>query len=171
MQSRRDVQRAQTRWSRAKTIRNVLIVIIVVVLLLWGGFAIANHPKKVAEKQAVSLAKKYGHLKSTSAFYIYNRDQTYYTVAGKNKKKQKLLVLVSQKGNIRVEKQADGLTAAEAKAKVRADEKPKKILKVALGVFNDKVVWEVTYRNQKGNLCYDLINFKNGKYVQQINNL
>lgn len=39
------------------------------------------------------------------------------------------------------------------------------------GIFNDKVVWEVTYLNSKGNLCYDLINFKTGSYVQQINNL
>ena len=53
----------------------------------------------------------------------------------------------------------------------KSNRNPREILKVAPGVFNDKAVWEVTYRNQKGNLCYDLINFKTGQYVQNINNL
>ena len=64
-----------------------------------------------------------------------------------------------------------GITAARARAMTKSNRNPREILKVAPGIFNDKTVWEVTYRNQKGNLCYDLINFKTGQYVQNINNL
>ena len=74
-------------------------------------------------------------------------------------------------GSVRIVKQSKGLTKQQALAQVKSNEHPKKVLKAVPGIFNDKVVWEVTYLNQKGNLCYDLINFKTGSFVQQINNL
>ena len=81
------------------------------------------------------------------------------------------MVVSQHGGNVRVLKQSSGLTAQQVIQQVRQDHHPQKVLKAAPGVFNDKVVWEVTYRNQKGQLCYDLINFKTGKVVQTINNL
>ena len=172
MQSRRDVQRQQSRRSFKKTVRNIVVTLLLVILVTWSVYAVANHPRAAAQKQATAMAKKYAGLKSTSGFYIYNRDQTYYTVAGKNAKGQTILVVVPQKGgDIRVLKQSAGLTASQAKSEVKTADNPKRVLKVAMGIFNNKPVWEVTYLNQKGNLCYDLISFTSGKSIQQINNL
>lgn len=83
MQSRRDVQRQQSRRLFKKTVRNIVVTLLLVILVTWSVYAIANHPRAAAQKQATAMAKKYAGLKSTSGFYIYNRDQTYYTVAGK----------------------------------------------------------------------------------------
>lgn len=172
MQSRRDVQRQQSRSSLKRTVRSIVVAVLVVVLVTWSVYAIANHPRAVAQKQATTMAKKYAGLRSASGFYIYNRDWTYYTVAGKNAKGQAILVIVPQKGgDIRILKQAAGLTASQAQNEVKTASHPKKVLKVAMGIFNNKPVWEVTYLNQKGNLCYDLISFTSGKSIQQINNL
>lgn len=138
----------------------------------WSIYAVGNHPKAEAERQATTIAKRYANLKTRTDFYIYNRENTYYTVAGKNNKGQRILVIVPQKnGSVRVVKQSTGLTEQQALAQVKSNEHPKRVLKAVPGIFNDKVVWEVTYLNSKGNLCYDLINFKTGSYVQQINNL
>lgn len=172
MQSRREVQRERSRGTSKRMIRDLLILIILIFLVGWSICAVGNHPKAEAERQATTIAKRYANLKTRTDFYIYNRENTYYTVAGKNNKGQRILVIVPQKnGSVRVVKQSTGLTEQQALAQVKSNEHPKRVLKAVPGIFNDKVVWEVTYLNSKGNLCYDLINFKTGSYVQQINNL
>lgn len=172
MQSRREVQRERSRGTSKRMIRDLLILIILIFLVGWSIYAVGNHPKAEAERQATTIAKRYANLKTRTDFYIYNRENTYYTVAGKNNKGQRILVIVPQKnGSVRVVKQSTGLTEQQALAQVKSNEHPKRVLKAVPGIFNDKVVWEVTYLNSKGNLCYDLINFKTGSYMQQINNL
>lgn len=172
MQSRREVQRERSRGTSKRMIRDLLILIILIFLVGWSIYAVGNHPKAEAERQATTIAKRYANLKTRTDFYIYNRENTYYTVAGKNNKGQRILVIAPQKnGSVRVVKQSTGLTEQQALAQVKSNEHPKRVLKAVPGIFNDKVVWEVTYLNSKGNLCYDLINFKTGSYVQQINNL
>lgn len=172
MQSRREVQRERSRGTSKRMIRDLLILIILIFLVGWSIYAVGNHPKAEAERQATTIAKRYANLKTRTDFYIYNRENTYYTVAGKNNKGQRILVIVPQKnGSVRVVKQSTGLTEQQALAQVKSNEHPKRVLKAVPGIFNDKVVWEVTYLNSKGNLCYDLFNFKTGSYVQQINNL
>lgn len=172
MQSRREVQRERSRGTSKRMIRDLLILIILIFLVGWSIYAVGNHPKAEAERQATTIAKRYANLKTRTDFYIYNRENTYYTVAGKNNKGQRILVIVPQKnGSVWVVKQSTGLTEQQALAQVKSNEHPKRVLKAVPGIFNDKVVWEVTYLNSKGNLCYDLINFKTGSYVQQINNL
>ncbi len=172
MQSRREVQRERSRGTSKRMIRDLLILIILIFLVGWSIYAVGNHPKAEAERQATTIAKRYANLKTRTDFYIYNRENTYYTVAGKNNKGQRILIIVPQKnGSVRVVKQSTGLTEQQALAQVKSNEHPKRVLKAVPGIFNDKVVWEVTYLNSKGNLCYDLINFKTGSYVQQINNL
>lgn len=172
MQSRREVQQAQSRSSAARRLRNVLLVILFVILVGWLTYAASNQPRHAAKKQATQMAEKYAHLQDPQKFYIYNRESTFYTVTGKNQQGQPILVMVPQKGgHIRVLKQSAGLTANQVTNMTKQRRHPSTVLKVALGIFNDKTVWEVTYRNRKGQLCYDLINFKTGKYVQEINNL
>lgn len=172
MQSRREVQRERSRGTSKRMIRDLLILIILIFLVGWSIYAVGNYPKAEAERQATTIAKRYANLKTRTDFYIYNRENTYYTVAGKNNKGQRILIIVPQKnGSVRVVKQSTGLTEQQALAQVKSNEHPKRVLKAVPGIFNDKVVWEVTYLNSKGNLCYDLINFKTGSYVQQINNL
>lgn len=172
MQSRRDVQRQKSRISVKRLLTRTALVLVLLALVGWGTYYVANQPMKSAKAQAISLAKKYTTLKSPGRFYVYNREQTYYTVSGKNAKNQSILVIIAQKGgHVQVVKQKNGLTRQEAIAKVQSAHQVKKVIKAAPGIFNDHVVWEVTYRNAKGALCYDLINFKTGKTVQQINNL
>ncbi|WP_267202243.1 cell wall elongation regulator TseB-like domain-containing protein [Limosilactobacillus kribbianus] len=172
MQSRREVQREQNRGSALRTIRNILLTILILLLVGWSVYAVANQPRAAARRQTVTMAEKYAHLHSPGHFYIFNRESTYYTITGRNQSNQPILVIVPQHGgNIRVVKQSSGVTEKQVRAQTKANRKPAQILKVAPGIFNDKVVWEVTYRSKKGKLSYDLINFKTGRYVQNINNL
>lgn len=172
MQSRRELQRDNQNRSAGKIIRNILIVIFAIIVIVGVFYLISNQPRAAARRQTVSIAKRYAHLKDPGTFYIYNRESTYYTISGKNDQNQPVLVIVPQHGgNVRVLKQRSGLTANQVIQQVRQTQHPREVLKAAPGIFNDKVVWEVTYRNNKGQLCYDLINFKTGKVIQTINNL
>lgn len=172
MQSRREIQRENKQHSAGKILKRLLYIIIAVILVAVIGYFFANQPRANARRQTVNIAEKYAHLHSPGQFYIYNRESTYYTISGQNNRNQPILVIVPQHGgDVRVLKQSAGLTANRVEQMTQQRRSPKKILKVAPGVFNDKVVWEVTYRNHKNQLCYDLINFKTGKYVQEINNL
>lgn len=172
MQSRRDVQKKQNRINGMKVFRRVIFTILGIILVLWISFAIANHPRSQERHEAYSMAKRYAHVNHPNGFYVYNREKTYYTVTGKNQHGKQVLVMIPEKGgNISVINQAKGIDSQEALNKVRTREQPRRILRLAPGYFNNKVVWEVTYVNKKGALCYDLINFKTGQLVQQIDNL
>lgn len=166
------MQRQRNKNRHLHPVRITIAVVVLVFLFGWIVYATGNHPKKAAQAQATSLARKYAHLTHVNDFYTYNREKTYYTVAGTNQKNQKEYVIVAQKGGrIRVLKQSAGISKNAALSQTWQQRKPKKVLKIALGVFNDKPVWEVTYINQKGNLCYDLLNYKNGHVIQKISNL
>lgn len=172
MQSRRDVQKKQNRINGMRIFRRIVLTILVLILVCWISFAIANHPRSQARHEAYSMAKKYAQVDHPTGFYVYNRDRTYYTVTGKNQHHKQVLVMIPAKGgHITVINQAKGINQQQAVAKVRSSERPRKVLRSAPGYFNNKVVWEVTYINSKGALCYDLINFHTGKFVQKINNL
>ncbi|KIS04008.1 cell wall elongation regulator TseB-like domain-containing protein [Paucilactobacillus wasatchensis] len=157
---------------RSHPVRITIVVIILIFLFGWIVYAIGNHPRNESRTQAISLAKKYAHLKHPDKFYIYNREHTYYTITGENQKNKKILVVIAQKGGkIRVLKQANGITKNQALTQIWAKRDPKKVLKIAPGIFNDQPVWEISYLNQKGNLCYELLSFKSGKNIQKIENL
>ncbi|MFT8393013.1 MAG: DUF5590 domain-containing protein [Liquorilactobacillus ghanensis] len=165
------MKRADQHRSRlTKTIAWALLVLVIVGagIIYWQAAA----PLNDARKSAVTMAKKYGKLKSTSAFYWYNRQQTFYTVAGKNRDNQAVYVMVAQKGgHINIYQRKSGITSQQAQQTVKNSEHPKKIIKTALGKWKKRPVWEVTYVNKNGRMCYTLLSFKNGSLVKTIQNI
>lgn len=156
--------------------RRVLItiisaIVIVIIATLWGVHH-ATSPITKAKRQAVQIAVKYAGLKDTSDVYWSNLNATYYTVSGTNKQKQAVYIIVPQKGgHVRVLQQAKGLTRNEALSQIWSKKRPKKVLSAALSVFNNHPAWVVSYTNQKGQLCYETLNFKSGKVLQSIENI
>ena len=67
--------------------------------------------------------------------------------------------------------QEDGISAETAKKAVRKRQDVKKITNVGMGMKGKTPVWEVTYLNAYGNLCYDIIAFKNGDIIKTIQNI
>ena len=106
------------------------------------------------------------------AFYRYSRDKTFYTVFGTNADNQKIYAIVSKNGKkINIYGQEDGISAETAKKAVRKRQDVKKITNVGMGMKGKTPVWEVTYLNAYGNLCYDIIAFKNGDIIKTIQNI
>lgn len=150
----------------------ILGSIIVILFALFAFYSYVQAPKRQAQKQAYALAQKYAHVNNPTAFYWYNRDKTYFTVAGTNNEKEKVYVIIFKNGNkINIYSQNKGISASQATKLVTDMRKPKKIINVALGMRKSEPVWEVSYRNAANNLCYDLISFKDGEVLKTIQNI
>lgn len=169
MQRMRQVKRKNTRT------RKLISIAILVVLVCGGGLIVywqAGAPKRAAQANAVSFARKYAGLKNETNFYLFNRKATYFTVAGTNTKGQQVYVIIAKKGGRTVVlNQSAGISEQRASSLVKSQEKSSRVLKTNLGIWQKKPVWEVTYLNRSGKLCYTLFAFKNGKTVKEIQNL
>lgn len=158
----------------AKLRRNmiILLVLIVIGMLCGWGFNQAKAQEKQAKQEAIQMAQKYANITSVKQFYWYNRDQSYYTIVGTNKNNQSVYVIIPQKGNkVVIYGTNTGIDAKKARSITTSKFSVKTITHVALGLYHNQPVWEVTYFNQKNKLCYVLLSFKQGKVINQINNL
>ncbi|MFC6289263.1 cell wall elongation regulator TseB-like domain-containing protein [Levilactobacillus angrenensis] len=149
------------------------VLLVILVILISAAVMVNKATKPLTQNQAhaEAVAKKSGHLTSTSNFYWTNLDTTYYTVAGKNKAKQAVYAIVPKTGNnVTVLKQTDGLSRNTVLQRVW-QKNPKKVLSAALCVFNGKPAWQVSYLNRSGKLCYVTYQYSTGKMLQQISNI
>lgn len=147
-------------------------IILLAILLVFGGYFKAQAPRRVAYHKTVSLAEKYANLKKVTSFYHYNRKQTFYMVSGTNNKKEKVYVIVYHNGKkIIIYNQTDGINAAQAKNIVKKHVTVKRFLNIGMGMQKKTPVWEISYLNQNGNLCYDTIAFKSGQVLKSIQNI
>lgn len=150
----------------------ILLVLVFLVVVYFRG---ALGPRQQNEQQATALAEKYAHITKKTDYYEYQRENSsYHTIVGQNKQGEKLYAVVSNNNRkINVLSADKGISAKQAQDAVVSKRKPKKVLNVALGMDKKgkKPLWEVTYLNQKGNLCYTLLSFKDGVVTKEIQNL
>lgn len=129
-------------------------------------------PMKRAKNEAVEIAEKYANLTTLDNFYWYNRDETYFSLTGKNNENKEIVVIIPQKGDrVIVLDQTDGLTEAQAREVVTSYRPKQEITDVSLGVFEDKNVWEVTTRNKSNQMNYYLLSFEDGTVIKSIENV
>lgn len=165
------MQRSQKK-SKNIVFLSVLGAIIVIVVSTFILYNRAKSPMVTAEKEAVSIAKKYANLDKESEFYRYNRDATYFTVAGTTKTKKKVYVIVAQKGGkVKVLSQSNGQSKNDILTYIWDKKNPSKILNIGLGIYKGVPAWEVSYLNKKKELCYETIQFSNGKTLKSIENI
>lgn len=152
--------------------RNIVFgIIIVLVLLVFGGYKIAITPRNTLEKQSVTISKKAANL-TTTDFMIYNRDQTYYSVAGYNQDNQlKYVVINGKSGAIKVLSTKKAYTKAEITKLVTKKYHFAKIYGINLGLHKGQPVWEVATKSTTGGLDYRLLDYYTGKTIEQIENL
>lgn len=158
--------------SKMKYFWLLLLALLLLIIVFFRG---ATGPYEQNEQKATALAEKYAHItKKTNYFEFRRPKQTYHTVEGNNKQGDKLYAVVAGNNRrINIYAANKGITAKQARALIQSKRKPKKILNVALGMDSARKhpVWEVTYLNQRGNLCYSLLTFKDGTVIREIQNL
>lgn len=122
----------------------------------------AANPFQEAKEKAVSVAKQYAHLASYSAVAIYNGSETYYSVIGKDKNQEEMVVLVPENSDhIHTYQLSDGISEEQAKD-VATQNGADKIERAILGYENGKAIWEI-----KSGTVYYLIDFETGDLLKK----
>ncbi len=143
-----------------------LLIIIVGATMI---FIRSNRPMQQAKKEAVQMAEKYADLKTVDQFYWFNREKTYFTVTGENNTGEAIIAIVPKSGEkVRVLNQKDGLTEQQVEKLFESDH-PKLIFEKAnLGIYQDQTAWEITAKDEQGEIHYYLLAFKDGEEIKVI---
>lgn len=132
----------------------------------------ANRPLAQAKREAIAIAEKQTSLKEVDNFYWYNREETFYTVAGRDKDNQQLLVVIPKNGGkIKVIEQSEGLTEYEAIQAVSDKEKHYKMTRVNFGILDNEPIWEILAENENGSLNYYSVSFDSGRIMRTVENV
>jgi uncharacterized protein YpmB len=152
-----------------------LIIGFVVIIIITIGTTIylnAIQPFKSAEEKAIELAMAETPLKVVDDFNIYNGEETYYVLQGKNGDGTNLIVWVpEEKGKLMVKKASDGITKKDAIDTVSAEIASDTIITVKLGMEKGIPLWEVHSRTKGNLLNYYSIEFETGEWLKKIENL
>lgn len=150
-------------------------LIIVMLLFILGVTTVITRslsPYNQARAETTELAQRRANLAEADEFYWFNGDETFFTVTGTDNEGTPIIVIVQQaNGAIEVINQAEAIPAQEAIEKTRAREEPKKILETRIGMYNDSPVWEVSFKQENGNVGYSVYSLTSGKWVRTIKNI
>lgn len=160
---------------RQKKYRNQVIlygvaaILFLVLLFSVIFYTRANRPMSQAQKEAEAIAQKYAKLSETDKFYWFTREQTYFSLLGKNDKGQEIAVIIPKSGDkVTLLSQKDGISELDARSMVKNTYPEENVQKAELGIYKDQPVWEVVTKNQTGELNYYLLTFKDGEEVSKI---
>ena len=146
----------------------LLIIIIGIVSVIYFK---AEQPIKTADNKAVNIAEEETSITEIEDFNIYNGEETFYIIQGKDKSGTKLIAWIPEKqGEIVVRKASDGLSQQEVINKVMK-EVDSKIISVKLGMEEGIPLWEIHSRTSGNLLNYHYIEFETGEWLKKIENL
>lgn len=122
----------------------------------------AASPFQVAKEKAISVAKQYAQLQSCNEVEVYNGSETYYSVLGKNKENQEVVVLVPENSDqIHLYPLSTGISEEKAK-EIATQNGASKIERAVVGRENGKAIWEI-----KSDTAYYLIEFETGHFLKK----
>jgi len=134
----------------------------------------ASRPMRQARQEAVEIAEEYANIDTVDDFYWFTREETYFTVMGKDENDRALAVIIPKSGDkVRVEEQSEGLSEQEAKQAVLQEHEDETIEKASLGIVDNDPVWEVvtTDEDDGEGSNYYLLQFQDGEEVKNLHDI
>lgn len=122
-------------------------------------------PYAQAYQEAETLAMSYAGIQKVTDFSIFNAEESYYSLLGKDQEGQDLAMLVptENEGTIQIYNLANGISSQEAQAIARR-EVSKPVLKVTFGYQAGQALWEVAMQDA----TYFLIDFETGAIIRRM---
>lgn len=145
--------------------------IVLIIIILAIGFVLikSTSPQRAAKKQAVKIAKDIGNIKQVDEFYWFTRDQSFFTIVGKDDKNQGKIVIIPEDGKEGIVYDTkDGVHYGEAVQAVLDSNETTYIKNINLGMVDNKPVWEISADGKNHELNYYLVDFKTGKIIEKI---
>src|SRR4051794_28124569 len=106
----------------------MLIIITSITIIIYLN---AVEPVKAAKDKAVMIVKEETVITDVDEFNIYNGEESFYIIQGRDKKGTKLIAWVPEKkGKTFVKKASDGISKQQALNKVLKEKNPDEIISV-----------------------------------------
>lgn len=152
-------------------------LLIVMLLLIFGTGVVVTRslsPYKQARNEAVDLINRRTNFDiiNEEDFYWYNGEESYFTVAGETNNGEHIVAIIQQNsGAIEIFDQKDVIPKQDIINKAYEDISPQKIFSVRIGISDSTPVWEVSFRQDNGNIGYILYSLTSGEWLKTIKNI
>lgn len=149
-----------------------LILMLAIVVFSVSIYQASSAPFQKAEKEAFSIAQERAGLTNIDEFYWYNGEATYFTLTGTNQDQTPIVVIIAQDGGTTtVFNQEEVVSEEEAIQLTRQAVGPKEILEARIGMEAETAVWEVSYKQENGQLGYYILSLETGEWLKGIENI
>ncbi|KRK80505.1 cell wall elongation regulator TseB-like domain-containing protein [Companilactobacillus nodensis] len=147
-----------------------LIALVIVSALTYINLSAA--PNSSAKSQADNIAEQKAGITQPDYFGNFTREKQYYSVGGLTKTdKYRYVIINAKSGKTKTINLNNAPVRKDVIQGVADRYSATKILHINLGMYKNKPTWEVAFKNKKGTIGYNLVDFHTGKSVQIINNL
>ncbi|MHA8262958.1 cell wall elongation regulator TseB-like domain-containing protein [Lactobacillaceae bacterium Melli_B3] len=167
------MQRELLRHRHRRKLRRIIYGVVALLIIIFGILLFrSQRPMTRAKGQSAEIARKVAGVQKVNRFYTSELNRTYYTVLGTNNRNSQLYVIISKDdGKATVLNANKGINQSNAINQVKQTRQVKKILNAAPSLFNDQPVWIISYLNHANKLCYETLNYANGRSIQSITNI
>lgn len=153
----------------------LMTLLITMLLLILGVTAILTRslsPYNQAQAETTELASRRANLAEAEDFYWFNGEETFFTVTGTTSEGTPIIVIVQQDGGaIEVINQEDTITEYQAIENTTDRENPQNILEARIGMYDNKPIWEVSFRQEDGSIGYSIYSLTSGEWIRTIKNI
>lgn len=155
-----------------KTAIWTLVSLVIIYIICFIIFMIGTHPLRQQSKNVSELALSKTPITKVEETYHMSQNKVSNSVKGTDKKGQTYyFVYLSNSKKAYLYKANEGITENHVKALFNSKHPGHDNLKVEFGWYQNKPVWEISYKKANGNYGYAIYSFKTGKQLFYVDNL
>ncbi|AMB93438.1 cell wall elongation regulator TseB-like domain-containing protein [Aerococcus sanguinicola] len=150
----------------------ILIAILTLYIVLTNNVYFSSQKPLIDAEDAVSQVAQDHKLSDIKDFYLFTKDETWYSVRAENEEGREVYLTYQPDSQTVHTGFVDEMVTEENAIALTQNELPEVEVKEARLGFDEKFfVWEVSFVDKDGNLGYHYINATNGTWYETINNL
>lgn len=148
------------------------IVVLIIYFICFIIFVIGTHPYRAQAKTVNNLALSKTPITKISHTYHLSQGKVSNSVEGIDKKGKKYyFVYLEGSKKAYLYKASEGISQSKVKSLFNELHPGYDNLKLEFGWYQDKPVWEISYKKDNGNYGYAIYSFKTGKQLFYVDNL
>lgn len=158
-----------------QTIKFIIWVIILAIIFYITSIFIffkAGSSTRINDQQMINTSRKKTPITSINTYYHLDRGTNSYALQGTDKKsKSYYFIYLPNSKKAYLYPASKGVSEKEIRNYFNKNHSNQTINNVNLGWYKGSAVWEISYQNRNKNIGYILYNFKDGKEINEVDNL
>lgn len=155
-----------------KYLGGTILTLVIVYLVCFGVLIGASHPNRAAAKSSKNIALAKTPIVNVTNQYHLSRGVVSDSLEGTDKKGKKYyFVYLPKTKKAYLYQSSKGLSRLQAIDRFNSLHPGHSNLKVELGWYHQRPVWEISYKKTNGNYGYAIISFKTGRELFYVDNI